>query len=67
MTAKDQTIGIRMDQELVRRIDALGEGPAPWMKGTRSDIVRAALEIGLRALEKRKAEFGSPTLAKRGR
>jgi len=44
-------VGVRLDRELLVRVDAIAEGQF-GMKVPRSEVIRHALDLGLNALER---------------
>ena len=49
------TVSVRLDEELTARLDVLAKQAAARVKGSkfsRSDVVRMAVEQGVRAMEK---------------
>jgi predicted transcriptional regulator len=61
------TVSVRLDDEMAARLDKLAEKAAsrvPGSKFKRSDIVRMAVEQGVRALEK-ELRIAAPRLKER--
>ena len=54
-SAKSQQIGIRLEEDVIARIDAIAEKLSrPGLALTRTQAIRIALETGLKAIEKEK-------------